>query len=669
MTGTITDQKINHKLYNDVELFKKLIPAKQNKTLFWDMDKPYIFVNGVKKKNQYWKNLSIDYEKHIRGELNQGGNLCYIDENGNKVAKASVCDVDTPLAPEKFCKILFSEDPTAIPFRSPSGENWHVWKFHKAPLPVEEAHKWTRDIGFKLEEHGFKIDFGKCNPSSSGSDIGINFPFNNDVQVPYDPRGKKYTEQQFKARLRFNSIPYIASVIGLETGKNRYDALLYSCVLLHQYGKYKDEYCDEIIESFGTKFDDKKKIEKLKGGEFKKYSLKHETIEKKIAELIGYKDFKFEKQNIEIKKEEKFKLSKITTGEEVWSTEDKPVNQIIDGYFCEGLTVVAGRPKGGKSWLMLNASLSVESELQFLGQAVQKSRCLYYALEDNNARMKRRWKALGMKQSDPKPDVIYLKDLENKLGEGLEKEIEIRIQQSGYKLVVIDTFAKAKSEKINLKTQYDVDTKSLTGLQEVGLKYGVAIVVVHHTRKPDRNNQEQDEFDAISGTSGIQGVADTLIVLTSKRKKEGTSKLFLVSRDLEPLEKEVSQNADFWWEVIGEASEDNAGKNTLLQNYILEAVKWWTKKPVEWKPAPLDGEHHRPNLEEDAIKKIPKNDNVIEACTPKQICEYFVIAKIKNIRGEDYKVPTIKKETQRMRDVYSLLDMGKDPHTYRLPVF
>ena len=173
--------------------------------------------------------------------------------------------------------------------------------------------------------------------------------------------------------------------------------------------------------------------------------------------------------------------------------------------------------------------------------------------------------------------------------------------------------------------------------------------------------RESDEFDAISGTSGIQGVADTLIVLTSKRKSKDVTKLFLTSRDLEPLEKEIKLDSSFWWEVIGNVGDDNTAKQTVLQDHIIEAVKWWTVKPISNSTAKL--------FEEDAIKKIPKNENIIQACSPKQICEYFVLAQTLNIHNEPYKESTIKKETQRMRDKYNLLQSGVDPHTYRLQSF
>ena len=478
------------------------------------------------------------------------------------------------------------------------------------------------------------------------------------TQIEYKTLKKKFYEAGMLAQMLIgcpgtNSVinGYLKPIIGEMgwAGVKQNDAERYIKIFLKTIDREDRE--KETINSLKSYYKNEK-FSKLKTKE----GLVHDSCLWSNTEILHFQN---NLKKIVGKKEKK--LSKITTGEEVWSTEAVEVNQIIDRYFCEGLTIVAGRPKGGKSWLMLNASLAVENDLKFLGEKVKQTRCLYYALEDNSNRLKRRWGSLGLKDQDRKPDIIYLKDLQNKLGDGLEDEIETYIKESGYKLIVIDTYAKAKSSKINLKVQYDVDTKSLSGLQELGLRYGVAIVVIHHTRKPDRRDGESDEFDAISGTSGIQGVADTLIVLTSKRKSKDVTKLFLTSRDLEPLEKEIKLDSSFWWEVIGNVGDDNTAKQTVLQDHIIEAVKWWTVKPISNSTAKL--------FEEDAIKKIPKNENIIQACSPKQICEYFVLAQTLNIHNEPYKESTIKKETQRMRDKYNLLQSGVDPHTYRLQSF
>ena len=68
---------------------------------------------------------------------------------------------------------------------------------------------------------------------------------------------------------------------------------------------------------------------------------------------------------------------------------------------------------------------------------------------------------------------------------------------------------------------------------------------MHHTRK-----QESDTpIDAISGTLGIPGCADTIMVLQP-------STLYVTGRDIEESEKAVTfQKNECRWKVLGDAAE------------------------------------------------------------------------------------------------------------------
>ncbi len=54
-------------------------------------------------------------------------------------------------------------------------------------------------------------------------------------------------------------------------------------------------------------------------------------------------------------------------------------------------------------------------------------------------------------------------------------------------------------------------TQRIKGLQSLAMEYGVAIVVVHHTRKGSGDGA--DAFEKVSGTLGLSGAADTTLVL------------------------------------------------------------------------------------------------------------------------------------------------------------
>lgn len=66
----------------------------------------------------------------------------------------------------------------------------------------------------------------------------------------------------------------------------------------------------------------------------------------------------------------------------------------IDGILPVGLSIMAGRPKLGKSYLALQMALAVHCGGMFLGRKVSRARALYLALEDSEQRLASRLKQL-----------------------------------------------------------------------------------------------------------------------------------------------------------------------------------------------------------------------------------------------------------------------------------
>jgi len=80
-------------------------------------------------------------------------------------------------------------------------------------------------------------------------------------------------------------------------------------------------------------------------------------------------------------------------------------------------------------------------------------------------------------------------------------------------------------------------------------RHGVAVILVHHTRKADAD----DALDTVSGTLGLTGAPDTIIVL---RRQHGAVTLYGRGRDIEELEKAlVFDHEHFKWDVRGNAAE------------------------------------------------------------------------------------------------------------------
>lgn len=68
-----------------------------------------------------------------------------------------------------------------------------------------------------------------------------------------------------------------------------------------------------------------------------------------------------------------------------------PVRWGVPGVLPEGVTLFAGKPKLGKSWLTLGLGVAIASGGVALGKVrVEQGPCLYLALEDNRRRLQKR---------------------------------------------------------------------------------------------------------------------------------------------------------------------------------------------------------------------------------------------------------------------------------------
>jgi len=246
----------------------------------------------------------------------------------------------------------------------------------------------------------------------------------------------------------------------------------------------------------------------------------------------------------------------IISARELCELEFEPVKYVVPGYIAEGCTLLAGRPKLGKSWLCLEMALAVADGGMCLGNV----RCdagdvLYLALEDNRRRLQSRinkvWQ-LEAQAGAPVPDRLHLATEWPRANEGGIDAIREWIDQHpGARMVIVDVLAMFKATaKGKEQTQYEADYLAIKALQSLAMETGVAIVVVHHTRK---SGVETDPFEKVSGTLGLSGAADTTIILD--RDSNGCT-LYGRGRDIEEIEMAVQfDKLTCRWNALGNAAE------------------------------------------------------------------------------------------------------------------
>jgi len=227
----------------------------------------------------------------------------------------------------------------------------------------------------------------------------------------------------------------------------------------------------------------------------------------------------------------------------------EPIKYVVPGIIVEGLTLLAGKPKIGKSWLLLHAANAVASKRFTLGTThCPEGDVLYCALEDNLRRLQSRLtKLLGIARDWP-ARLEFQCEMPRLANGGLDF-IRTWIKSKPHpRLVIIDTLAMVRAPKKRDDTNYADDYAAALELRTLATESGVAIVLVHHLRKAD----SEDAFDTISGTLGLTGAPDSVLVL--KRDTSGTIILHGRGRDLSEIELAMAFDRDACtWRITGDA--------------------------------------------------------------------------------------------------------------------
>ena len=224
----------------------------------------------------------------------------------------------------------------------------------------------------------------------------------------------------------------------------------------------------------------------------------------------------------------------------------------VPGVLPEGVTLLAGKPKMGKSWLALGLCIAVASGGRALGKIlVEEGETLYLALEDNKLRLQKRLRKMLAGRGGPRRMHWHLnwRRLDDVGVEDLDRWLEAR---PGCRLVVIDTLKMVRPKTTGKRGVYDDDYEALEPLLPLAAKHGVAILVVHHLRKMEAG----DPLDMISGSTGLTGGVDGALVLKRDRGKQDAT-LVVDGRDIEePSELALRWEADIaTWSFMGDADE------------------------------------------------------------------------------------------------------------------
>lgn len=199
---------------------------------------------------------------------------------------------------------------------------------------------------------------------------------------------------------------------------------------------------------------------------------------------------------------------------------------IVPELLPEGLTILVGKRKSGKSWLALNLANAVAEgdDLFEKFEGVDEGSVFYAAFEDVPGRMQLRQR---MVNHDPSNSNLTISVFPPRAPALIDKLNKWADAEANPRLVILDVLQMAwpVNERItNYERTYDILAKTFGGFAN---DRHVAIVAVHHPTK----GKNQDPLDSIRG-AGIAEAADTLWVL-KRDPVEPHADLYVVGRDIE----------------------------------------------------------------------------------------------------------------------------------------
>jgi archaellum biogenesis ATPase FlaH len=302
---------------------------------------------------------------------------------------------------------------------------------------------------------------------------------------------------------------------------------------------------------------------------------------------------------------------------EIMEADFPPIQWVIDGLLAPGLTLLAGPPKVGKSWLALQIAKAVGAGEQILGRNTRKGSCLYFALEDSPRRIKTRVEMQGWDKNSSVNvvpigmlDILYHERVFKDFADGLAADIK----DNKYRLVIIDTLSRLKTNMD--QNRVEEVTMNLSPIQKIAHDENCSIILIDHHKKA--SDFEKNVISDVLGSVGKGAVADTILGLYRNNRRK-SAELIITGRDIEdnvfPIKFDAKTGL---WEINLDEIEDNL---SLQMTLVITFVS--TKGEVN---------------EKDVVEHLKKDKGNVHRLLTKMVDENLLTKK-KSGKSNIYSIP------------------------------
>ena len=238
---------------------------------------------------------------------------------------------------------------------------------------------------------------------------------------------------------------------------------------------------------------------------------------------------------------------------------------LVDGVLPQGVTLLAGKPKSGKSFMAQGIAFALAAGGRALGQVhVPQMDVLYLYLEGGLGGLKERIVKMSRGGFEA-PEALTFATEWPRGHAGIEALADYFETHPSCKFVVIDTlfhFRMSVEGSSSFADEYEITS----GITKCCTFYGVSGTIVHHASKRSADGLDS-VLDLISGTTGLVAGVDNGAVLANS--SNGVV-LAVVPREMEGVTLSVQLDETIGtWRLLGHASANEASGQ---QKQILEEL-------------------------------------------------------------------------------------------------
>ena len=244
----------------------------------------------------------------------------------------------------------------------------------------------------------------------------------------------------------------------------------------------------------------------------------------------------------------KRKKLQVIDGETLMDLRLEPTRFCVDTLLPQGVCMLSGAAKIGKSWMVLDWCVRIAKGEPVWNLSTHRGSVLYLALEDRMSRIQDRLNLL----TDEVPGNTYFAVAAERLDSGLCDQIRDFVEDHpDIVLVAVDIFQQIRTSRED--SSYANDYEDIGQLKALADELGITVLLVHHNRKM----RDSDPLNNPSGTTGISGALDTILVLDRSKREEDCATLYCTGRDVptRQLDLRMKSGDTCAWELLSDSLE------------------------------------------------------------------------------------------------------------------